>query len=211
MSQASLPSALPVCVRSIFGLVAVILFVVPPTTAVPGWEIDSTAFVTRVIDGDTFDTDPVGRVRLADIDAPEEGEPGAAGAVAHLASLVYRKRVYLDVDDLRGRDVYGRVVADVYVQYNATHLLNIQKALLEAGVVKVRDFPNEFDPDAWALHVHRPPDAPKLDDIPSGAWIAGGALIIAETYFFASLLRAWRAYRRSKRMSSDMRTRDISD
>ena len=34
-------------------------------------EIDDAATVYRVVDGDTFDAFPVGRIRLADIDAPD--------------------------------------------------------------------------------------------------------------------------------------------
>ncbi len=132
------------CTRSLFILLVMLLLIVPPTTAAPRWEINATVFVTSVIDGDTFVADPVGSVRLADIDAPEVGELGAEEATAHLSSLVYHKRVYLDVDDLYGRDVYGRVVAVVYAQHNATHLLNVNQELLQAGMVEVTDFPNEF-------------------------------------------------------------------
>lgn len=41
-----------------------------------GVEVDAVAKVYRVIDGDTFDAFPVGRVRLADVNAPERGEEG---------------------------------------------------------------------------------------------------------------------------------------
>ena len=34
-------------------------------------KVDGTAVVTAVQDGDTFSADPVGRIRLADADAPE--------------------------------------------------------------------------------------------------------------------------------------------
>lgn len=34
-------------------------------------EIDATTIVSQVIDGDTFDTTSEGRIRLADVDAPE--------------------------------------------------------------------------------------------------------------------------------------------
>ncbi len=64
--------------------------------------------------------------------------------------------MYLDVDDLYGSDVYGRVVAVVYVRHNATHLLNVNEALLEAGLAAVADFPNEFDPRTWTLYSSYP-------------------------------------------------------
>jgi len=39
--------------------------------------------VYKVVDDDTFDCFPVGRVRLADIDAPESSEPGYYEARKH--------------------------------------------------------------------------------------------------------------------------------
>ncbi len=125
-------------------------------TSYYGWEIDEVGTVTRVVDGDTFDAAPVGRVRLADINTPEVGQLGAREATDHLSSLIRNRRVYLDVDDLYGSDVYGRVVALVYVRHNATHLLNVNEALLEAGFASVADFPNEFDPRTWTLYTEYP-------------------------------------------------------
>ncbi len=125
-------------------------------TSCYGWEIDEIGTVTRVVDGDTFDAAPVGRVRLADINTPEVGRLGAREATDYLSSLIRNRVVYLDVDDLYGSDVYGRVVAVVYVRHNATHLLNVNEALLEAGLARVADFPNEFDPRAWTLYAGYP-------------------------------------------------------
>ena len=36
------------------------------------WEIDRTGTVTYIVDGDTLDVSGVGRIRLADIDCPEQ-------------------------------------------------------------------------------------------------------------------------------------------
>ncbi len=125
-------------------------------TSGSGWEIDEVGTVTRVVDGDTFDATPVGRVRLADINTPEVGQLGAREATDHLSSLIRNRVVYLDVDDLYGSDVYGRVVAVVYVRHNATHLINVNEALLEAGLAAVADFPNEFNPETWTLYAGYP-------------------------------------------------------
>ncbi len=121
-----------------------------------GWEIDATAFVTSVIDGDTFDSDSLGRVRLADIDTPESGEPGAWEAMIYLTSMIQRRSVYLDIDDLYRTDRYDRVVAVVYVRHNATHLLNVNKALWQTGLAKLVDFRNEFSPSMWRLYTFHP-------------------------------------------------------
>lgn len=48
------------------------------------WEIDKTGIATYIVDGDTLDVSSVGRIRLADIDCPEVGEPGADAATQYL-------------------------------------------------------------------------------------------------------------------------------
>lgn len=69
--------------------------------------------VTRVIDGDTFETaSRKNSVRLANVDTPEKGTPGAAKARDALARLVLGKEVAIDT---KARDVYGRSVANVKV------------------------------------------------------------------------------------------------
>jgi len=119
-------------------------------------EIDIKAKVYRVIDGDTFDAFPVGRVRLADVNAPERGEPGFWEATEALKQLVLGKRVFLDVDDVYVMDKYNRLVCVVYIKYNSTHLLNVNKWLLDHGYVEVKDYPNEFSPNKWKLYVYYP-------------------------------------------------------
>lgn len=145
------------------------------SSAVPAaaWEIDATATVDRVIDGDTFDTVEEGRVRLADIDTPDVGEPGAKAATEFLTDLILGREVHLDIDDVYEIDRYGRLVAVTYVRHNATHLLNVNKALLEADLAVVWDFPNEFDPAEWTLYVYAPtnsappPEEPAQDELPT--------------------------------------------
>ena len=69
--------------------------------------------VTRVIDGDTFETARrVHPVRLANVDAPEKGQPGGAGATEALRKLIGGKEVSVDTV---ARDSYGRSVANVRV------------------------------------------------------------------------------------------------
>jgi len=121
------------------------------------WETDKTTTVSRFIDGDTFDAASGDRIRLADINAPERGESGYEEAKDLLVSLLDNKTVYLDIDDLSRVDRYGRLVCVVYVDYNSTHLLNVNKALLVRGVAEIWDHDNnEFNPYMWALYVQRP-------------------------------------------------------
>lgn len=164
--------------------------------ALAGWEIDTTATATRVIDGDTFDAVPVGRVRLADINAPEVGQPGAREATAYLTFLVHRKLVYLDIDDIHGSDRYGRVVAVVYVRHNATHLLNVNAALVDAGHARVWEFPKKFDPATWSLFVYYPEEEAFLVGGPERDRIVGAIVLIASfvvTYLSYPLFRKWKA------------------
>jgi len=69
--------------------------------------------VTRVIDGDTFETASRKHpVRLANVDTPEKGQPGAGKAREALERLVLGKEVSIDT---KARDKYGRAVANVRV------------------------------------------------------------------------------------------------
>jgi hypothetical protein len=120
-------------------------------------EVNANTTVSWVIDGDTFNTTTMGKIRLADINAPELGEPGSYEARDFLINLVYNKTVYLDIDQFVNgtyrRDQYDRLVCVVYVEYNLTHYENVNEALLEAHHVVISDFPNEFDPTTWTLNV----------------------------------------------------------
>ena len=114
--------------------------------------------MTNVIDGDTFDVivgySGYDRVRLADIDAPEVGEPGYLEAKNLLFSLVYGNGVILDIDDIHITDTGGtRLVCVVYVLFNSTHYLNVNKALLVEEVAVIDDHDNEFNPYTWNLYV----------------------------------------------------------
>ncbi len=69
--------------------------------------------VTKVIDGDTFETDSrKNSVRLANVDTPEKGQRGAAGAREKLKKLIAGEDVGIETV---ARDKYGRSVARVYL------------------------------------------------------------------------------------------------
>jgi len=120
------------------------------------FEVDVTCSVYRVVDGDTFDCFPVGRVRLADIDAPELGTAEGNAAKDALTTLILNKKVYLDVDDIYVMDKYNRVVAVAYIRYNSTHLLNVNKWLTDNGYAVISDYYNEFSPYTWRLYEYYP-------------------------------------------------------
>jgi len=69
--------------------------------------------VTRIVDGDTFETASRKRpVRLASVDTPEKGQPGYRQAKETLARMIEGETVTIDT---KARDVYGRSVANVKV------------------------------------------------------------------------------------------------
>lgn len=138
-------------------LISTLAAVAPSVSA---WEVDATATVSRIIDGDTFDCSPIGTIRLADVDAPEFYEPGYREATDALSDLIAGQTVYLDIDDVYGTDPYDRWVAVVYVRHNTTHLRNVNQALLDTGVVVVADYDNEFDPSTWPAYAFHPIEAP---------------------------------------------------
>jgi len=119
---------------------------------IEGAEVDLVATVYKVVDGDTFDAFPSGRVRLADINAPELSEEGGQEAKEALTNLVLNRKVYLDVDDLHVMDRYNRLVCVVFIDYNSTHVLNVNKWLIENGYAEITDYENEFDPNTWTLY-----------------------------------------------------------
>lgn len=117
-------------------------------------EIDETSIATYIVDGDTFDITTGERIRLADVDTPERGQVGYQEAAYFLSKLIYKKKVYLDIDDIYVYDIYGsRLVCLVYVDYNSTHYVNVNKALLVGDYARVSDYANEFSPFGWTLFV----------------------------------------------------------
>jgi len=119
-------------------------------------EVDKTSIVTSIIDGDTFDIATGERIRLADVDSPEYYESGYSEAKSYLSSLIDGKTVYLDVDDVYTYDYSGkgdRLVCVAYVDYDSTHWMNVNQALLDEGHAVISNFHNEFSPYSWSLLV----------------------------------------------------------
>ncbi|HEU5317681.1 MAG TPA: thermonuclease family protein [Chloroflexota bacterium] len=88
----------------------------PPPDGLPA------ARVTRVVDGDTIDVDPGGRVRLIGIDTPEAVDPRrpvecfAKEASAAMGGLVANRTVLLELDPTQGeRDTFGRLLRFVWL------------------------------------------------------------------------------------------------
>jgi len=117
---------------------------------VPATEVSGV--VTNVVDGDTFDVEGFGRVRLADVDSPEIDTPAGKAAKFFAETILLGEKVHLDVDDLGGKDRYGRWIAVAYVQDPDTgSWINFNSILAASGHAVVKDFQdNEFDPRGWS-------------------------------------------------------------
>ena len=115
-------------------------------------EITSTA--DYIVDGETFKISAGYSIKLADINCPEQYEIGYEDAKYYLSNMIYGKTVYLDVDDIYRWDMGGsgdRLVCIVYVEFNQSHVLNVNEAMLESGNAIVEDAPNSFSPLEWRL------------------------------------------------------------
>jgi len=106
---------------------------------------EAKGFCDHVVDGDTLDVSGVGRIRLVGIDTPETGQPGFQNATDFVKSKCLGKTVYLDIDDAKNKDKYGRILAVVYVDG-----YNINQELLKRGYAQILFIPpSQFDPYSW--------------------------------------------------------------
>lgn len=93
----------------------------------PQSDLPQTLTVTRVIDGDTFDTDNESRVRLAGADAPEYPKDCLSEqAKKRLDELIIGKKVEIKV---QGKDQFGRLIGFILLED-----LLIDKILVEEGL-----------------------------------------------------------------------------
>lgn len=101
--------------------------------------------VTRIVDGDTFDCRPLGRVRLTGIDTPESGQ-GQLGAAATqaLASLIPSSgEVQLEAD-VESRDRYDRALRYVWVDGQM-----VNWALVRGGYAVLLTYPPNVQYVEW--------------------------------------------------------------
>lgn len=73
-----------------------------------------TAFVTRVIDGDTFEIEGGDRVRLLGINTPERGQPLYGNATYFLKNKIEGKNITMMADAVK-TDKYGRRLRYVFI------------------------------------------------------------------------------------------------
>ena len=91
--------------------------------------------VIKIVDGDTFELEDRGKLRLLSIDTPEEGQPFHDSARALLSKLVLNRDVELEYE-IRKRDKYGRLLAYIY-----TDSLFVNAELIRQGYAQVMTVP----------------------------------------------------------------------
>jgi len=110
---------------------------------VPKYE--ASGYCPYVVDGDTIDVNGVGRIRFVGVNTPERGQPGYQEAKDFVKSMCLGKTVYLDIDNAKHYDKYGRVLAVVYVDN-----INLNAELLKRGYAEIMYIPpSEFNPYSW--------------------------------------------------------------
>ena len=106
---------------------------------------EAKGFCDYVVDGNTIEVSGVGKIRLVGIDAPNKGQPGYQEASDFVKSKCLGKVVYLDIDDAKNKDKYGRILAVVFVDG-----INLNVELLKRGYAQIMYIPpSEFDPYSW--------------------------------------------------------------
>ncbi len=74
-----------------------------------------TAFVTRVVDGDTFEIEGGDGVRLLGINTPERGQSLYRNATIFLKNMIEGKNITMEKDGT-GKDKYGRRLRHVFIE-----------------------------------------------------------------------------------------------
>ncbi len=107
---------------------------------------EASGYCNYVVDGDTIDVEGIGRIRFVGVNTPERGQAGYNEAKDFVKSLCLFKTVYLDIDDAKHYDKYGRTLAVIYVGDT-----NVNAELLKRGYAEVMYIPpSEFDPYSWS-------------------------------------------------------------
>ncbi len=130
----------------LIGLIVASLGGVPAAAEIPpGLEVDGSAIVTEVVDGDTVILDDGRQVRLVGIQAPKlplgrrgfEKWPLADDAKQTLENLVLDRRVTLAFGGARV-DRYDRLLAHLFTDDGTW----VQARLLDTGMARVYSFPD---------------------------------------------------------------------
>lgn len=114
------------------------------TAEADSWK-KQTYNVTKILDGDTFDATDGNitfRVRVAGMDAPEKAQPYGKLATYQLSKLLEGRKVKIRSIG-EGRDMYNRILGQVYVDEEDVSILMIQQGFAAYYRPRCRDFPED--------------------------------------------------------------------
>ena len=114
---------------------------------------EASGIVSSVINGDTFEVQGFGLVKLADISCPEMGTMEGVHAREFAMENLLGAKVFLDIDDRAREKTNGARLCLVYLaNRNGTPDLNknFNKMIASAGFAAIKnDSGSEFDPRRW--------------------------------------------------------------
>jgi endonuclease YncB( thermonuclease family) len=141
--------------KSLTAITALLLILLLPLAFAQTISFDKTAVVSSVIDGSSFMLNTVETIKLAAIDTPLSGQNGFNESRNYLASLVERKTVYLTVDTVTITEA-GKLLCVAYLDYNSTHYININKAMIDNHYAIQNNTSNtKFNPAEWTFFVYK--------------------------------------------------------
>jgi endonuclease YncB( thermonuclease family) len=103
---------------------------------------ESSFYVTRIIDGDTFELESGEIVRLLCVNAPEKGERGYEESKEFLSSLILNKKILMKAD-LTDKDKYSRLLRYVLVEDVVGNILLVNRELVNYGHAKIYSYGND--------------------------------------------------------------------
>ena len=106
-----------------------------------------SAFVIRIIDGDTIEIGGGEKVRLLGIDAPEKGEKYSIEATKFLEEEILNKTVELEISRKK-YDRYKRILAYIYVRGKNVNLELVENGLANVYLLDERLYEKQLR-DAW--------------------------------------------------------------
>ena len=124
---------------------------------------ESYGIVNNIVDGTSFDLyieqadsrimSNVERIKLADIESSAITTPSGTNAKDFAFAVLMNKRVFLDIDDLYGRDPNGNLVCVAYLSSSQGQPIEtpcFNRMLVDAGFARIENSTNnEFVPGNW--------------------------------------------------------------
>ena len=140
-----IPKSILIASAAVSVLVLAALFLIHPAPEPEDRPLIGT--VTRVVDGDTFDVVGVGRIRLADVDCPEQRGAQGKAATEYARNQLEGRKVELKITD---HDKYDRTVAHVYLlSPTGQKGAHFNKMIVAAGHAVIKDYPDTTSPGEW--------------------------------------------------------------